>query len=64
MKYEVTYIINDYTKKGVKIDDGVFIFIGDTRIKVASTYEDWCGFLRQIQNIKDAIDNWHRDELL
>lgn len=53
---DITFSVNQYDKDGEVIDEGIFLYFGDTSIKVASNFEEFKTILWQMQKIVNEIE--------
>lgn len=54
---KVFYSLNDYDSDGDIIEKGVFLHVGETRIKVAEQISEFSDFVSQIEDIHKEICN-------
>ena len=52
----ILFSVNDYDSDGDLIGKGIFLHFGDTRVKAADTFQEFCEAVKRMRSMIDEID--------
>lgn len=60
---DINFSLSDYDQDGDKVDNGVFLHFGTTRVKVAETVKDFREIVAHFESMIDEIESTYPDAL-
>ena len=58
---DITFSVNDYDEDGHLMDRGVYFHLGDTRIKMCGTIEEFTDIVSQVNKIQEELEDGYYD---
>jgi len=59
---EVTFSINEYDEDGDVVTEGIYLHFEDTRVLVAEGIDQYLGFLKRLNEMKDELIQAAKDK--